>query len=124
VRLPNPVDEMVLAVVASIPHGQLVSYADVADICAQAGTVCGARRVARTLAQFGEQVPWWRVVRSDGTLAAAVRHHAQRRLADEGVQVDGSRVPLEALRWWPDPEQFVPLKALSDPGASGHSMGS
>ena len=44
-RLPDLLDEAILAVVAAIPAGRLVSYADVAEIASQAGYACGPRRV-------------------------------------------------------------------------------
>jgi methylated-DNA-protein-cysteine methyltransferase-like protein len=32
-------------------------------------------------------VPWWRVIRADGTLAPSVAHEQARRLRAEGVEV-------------------------------------
>jgi methylated-DNA-protein-cysteine methyltransferase-like protein len=34
-----------------------------------------------------QNVPWWRVIRADGTLAPAVAHEQARRLGAEGVRV-------------------------------------
>lgn len=74
--------DAVRAAVRAIPRGQTASYAQVA---LRAGRPGAARAVARAL-RLIEGVPWWRVVRSDGTLAPAVAAEQQRRLAREGVR--------------------------------------
>ena len=64
--LPDLLDEAILAVVAAIPAGRLVSYADVAEIASQAGYACGPQ-IAWPLSDHGDQVPWWQVVQAAGT---------------------------------------------------------
>jgi methylated-DNA-protein-cysteine methyltransferase related protein len=103
VRTPNHLDEMIREVVRSVPAGRLVSYGDVAEIVADLGSGCSARRVARTMAEFGDGVPWWRVVQAAGTLAEPVAVRARQLLAAEGVVVDDRRVPLQRVRWQPSP---------------------
>ncbi len=58
----------------------------------------GAPRYAGTaLRMTGDpDVPWWRVVRADGSLAAGARQ--ARRLRDEGVAFRGDRVDLRVAR--------------------------
>ncbi|HEV7918948.1 MAG TPA: MGMT family protein [Solirubrobacterales bacterium] len=72
---PNTEDR-ILDAVRAIPEGFVRTYGDVSP---------GAPRVAgRVLATTHEpDVPWWRVVRADGTLAAGERQ--RERLATEGV---------------------------------------
>lgn len=48
------------------------------------------------LAEHGSELPWWRVVRADGTLAAHKRDEQARKLRAEGLEVLGGRV-LHAL---------------------------
>lgn len=56
------------------------------------------RHVGRVLAETDEDVPWHRVVRSDGTLAKGRR---QRELLEaEGVPMRGGRVDMTRA---PDP---------------------
>jgi methylated-DNA-protein-cysteine methyltransferase related protein len=59
----------------------------------------GAPRLsARILStqQHPDDLPWWRVVRADGSLAVGER---QRRLLwDEGVPFNGKRVDLDTAR--------------------------
>jgi methylated-DNA-protein-cysteine methyltransferase-like protein len=84
-------DERVAQVVRSIPRGQVSSYGQVA---ARAGKPNGARAVVRALNRV-RGLPWWRVIRSDGTLAEEVAEEQARRLRREGVRVRGRRVMNE-----------------------------
>lgn len=59
----------------------------------------GPRRVARALAGGGGAVPWFRVVRADGTAAARVRDRQLELLAADGVPLHGSRVDLTVVGW-------------------------
>ena len=57
----------------------------------------GAPRYAgMALRTVGDEVPWWRVVRADGTLAKGAKQAA--RLREEGVVVRNNRVDLKRLR--------------------------
>ena len=79
-------------VVKGIPRGATASYGQVAMLAGRPG---GARAVVRALNALSD-VPWWRVIRSDGSLAELVRAEQSRRLAREGVRVEGGRVPAKA----------------------------
>jgi methylated-DNA-protein-cysteine methyltransferase related protein len=78
----------VLQRIRATPPGFVRTYGDVSP---------GAPRFAGTvLASTTESVPWWRVVRADGSLAKGER---QRKLLDEeGVPFVGQRVDLRAAR--------------------------
>jgi methylated-DNA-protein-cysteine methyltransferase-like protein len=67
-------------IVRSIPRGRVLSYGEVA---LRAGRPGGARAVVRALHQL-DDVPWWRVLRSDGTLAPQVAREQAQLLAAEG----------------------------------------
>ena len=67
--------------VRAIRKGQTASYARVALMAGKPGA---ARAVVQALRRL-EGIPWWRVIRSDGTLAAQVAVEQRRRLAREGV---------------------------------------
>lgn len=64
----------VLDVVDSIPWGKVMTYGDVA---AHLGSR-GARVVGHVMARYGSDVPWWRVIRADGS---PPRDHEKRALA-------------------------------------------
>lgn len=55
--------EAVLAVVAAVPPGRVTTYGEVAAVVGRAGP----RQVGQVLGRHGSRVPWWRVVRADGT---------------------------------------------------------
>lgn len=82
-------EDEVLARVRAIPEGCVSTYGDVSP---------GAPRYAGAVL-FGYDepgLPWWRVVRADGSLAKGRR---QRRLLDaEGVPFRGERVDMRAAR--------------------------
>lgn len=80
-------------VVADLAEGEVVSYGEVAR---RAGRPGAARAVGGFLAEHGGDLPWWRVVRADGSLAPHHPREQQRRLRAEGVEVVHGRV-LDAL---------------------------
>ena len=84
-----------LACVESIPAGRVMTYGDVAEFCGSHAP----RLVGRVLAEDGGTVPWWRVLRADGTPAAHLFDEQRQRLIAEGVRFNGDRVDLKAYRW-------------------------
>jgi methylated-DNA-protein-cysteine methyltransferase-like protein len=82
----------VAKVVKAIPRGKVLSYAEVALRANKPGA---ARAVVRALHAL-DDVPWWRVLRSDGTVAPQMMGKQAPRLKREGVQLEGRRVPRTA----------------------------
>ena len=79
---------LILERVRAIPPGFVRTYGDVSP---------GSPRYAGTvLRTTTEDVPWWRVVRADGSLAKGARQAALLR--EEGVVVRRNRVDIEHLR--------------------------
>lgn len=89
----TPFVEAVGEVIRAIPRGQTLSYGGVAR---RVGRPHGARAVVQALRRL-EDVPWWRVIRSDGTLAAEVAAKQAPRLRAEGLRVEGRRVRLAGV---------------------------
>ncbi len=86
--------DVILERVRRVPPGFVTTYGDISP---------GAPRLAgRVLSQLsdGHDVPWWRVVRSDGSLAVGARQ--RELLLDEGVPLRGERVVLAAARIPPE----------------------
>jgi methylated-DNA-protein-cysteine methyltransferase-like protein len=84
-------DAAILEAVRAIPAGSVRTYGDVSP---------GAPRLAGQLLKtvHAPDVPWWRVVRADGTLAAGAEQ--ERRLRQEGVpfrDTDPVRVDFSVL---------------------------
>lgn len=82
-----------LAAVAAIPEGFVATYGDCSP---------GAPRLTgAVLRDTDRELPWWRVVRADGSLTQGER---QRALLDaEGVPFRGARVDLRVARVLPEP---------------------
>jgi alkylated DNA nucleotide flippase Atl1 len=92
---PVDVDEAVFDVVERIPPGRVSTYGAIGRLVG-----IGPRRVARALSSGGGgAVPWYRVVRADGTAAEPVRVEQLARLAAEGVPVRNGRVDVSAVGW-------------------------
>lgn len=79
----------VLARVSEIPEGFVRTYGDVSP---------GAPRFAGSVLFDCDDpdLPWWRVVRADGSLAKGTRQ--RRHLIAEGVPFKGERVDMAAAR--------------------------
>lgn len=75
-------------VVRDLGRGEVVSYGEVAR---RAGYPRAARAVGNVLAST-HGLPWWRVVRANGQLAAGSREEQARRLRREGVRLRDGRV--------------------------------
>ena len=88
-------DEAVFDVVERIPPGRVSTYGAIGRLVG-----IGPRRVARALSSGGGgAVPWYRVVRADGTAAEPVRVEQLARLAAEGVPMRNGRVDVFAVGW-------------------------
>jgi len=87
--------QRILALVARIPSGRVMTYGDIADALG----LPSPRQVGRALATTDLEVPWHRVVRSDGTMAEHVRDRQRQLLLSEGVGIVGERVDLETHQW-------------------------
>jgi methylated-DNA-protein-cysteine methyltransferase-like protein len=93
-RLPS-LAERILSCVEQIPPGRVMSYGDVAEFVGSRA----ARNVGRVLARDGGTVPWYRVVRHDGSCAEHLRAQQLSLLRAEGVPVHGDRVNMALARW-------------------------
>jgi alkylated DNA nucleotide flippase Atl1 len=90
----------VLAVVARIPRGRVLTYGDVAAL---AGGGATARDVGQVLLRHGDRddLPWWRVLRVDGTPPPHLFDRQLALLRADGTPMapSGAAVDLHAARW-------------------------
>ena len=89
--------EAVLCLVERIPSGRVMSYGSIAAVVGGAGP----RQVGRVLALEGGGVPWWRVVRADGTPHSV--DTALEAYAREGTPLrpGTARVDMSKAAWFP-----------------------
>ncbi|WP_369056341.1 MGMT family protein [Kineococcus terrestris] len=99
--LPERAEE-VLDVVAAVPAGRVLTYGDVAELVGDRGP----RFVGAVLRRFGGDVPWWRVLRADGSAAEPLAARAVQRWRAERVPLRRDdadpravRVDLARARW-------------------------
>ena len=90
-------DQAIWETVANIPPGRVMAYGEVARA---AGYPRHARMVSKAMSRSPEPLPWYRVVRSDRTLAfepGGKYYEKQKKLLEkEGVKIiDGKVIPLE-----------------------------
>jgi methylated-DNA-protein-cysteine methyltransferase-like protein len=81
--------ERLVAVIVALGEGEVVSYGDVAE---DAGFPGRSRAVGSLLSNSPIDLPWWRVVRSDGRLATPPTAGQAALLRAEGVILRGDRV--------------------------------
>jgi alkylated DNA nucleotide flippase Atl1 len=98
---PTRFAERVLDVVESIPPGRVMAYGDIAEFLGEGGP----RQVGRVMALWGGGVPWWRVVRADGSLPPSHDEEAHAHYRAEGTPLRSpTRVDLASAGWWPEPQ--------------------
>jgi alkylated DNA nucleotide flippase Atl1 len=87
----------VLDVVEEIPAGSVMTYGDVAEYLGR----CGPRQVGNVMARWGGAVPWWRVLKADGSPPPGHEVEALRHYRAEGTPLrrGGTKVDLARARW-------------------------
>lgn len=95
---PDEYAEAVLALVEQVPPGRVTTYGAIADALGRGGP----RQVGGVMAALGGGVPWWRVIRADGTVPAHLGPEALQCWWSEGTPLRPSgRVDLAAAFWAP-----------------------
>ena len=87
---PSPFEQRMWKVVEQLADGEVVSFGDVAG---RAGKPKASRAAGRMLSKIRDgDLPWWRVVYSDGKLPSCRPSVQTERLEAEGVSVENGRV--------------------------------
>ena len=90
--------EAVLSLVERVPAGRVTTYGALADAVGRGGP----RLVGRVMSLYGGSVPWWRVVRADGSPAPCHEGEAATLLRAEGAPVRASgRLDMAQALWLP-----------------------
>jgi alkylated DNA nucleotide flippase Atl1 len=98
--------EAVLQVVERIPPGRVMTYGGIAEYLGYGGP----RGVGGVMARDGYSVPWWRVVRANGTLPAHLVADAQEHWFAEGTALIRGTVDVKQAAWDPDENAVKPKR--------------
>lgn len=94
--------EAVLSTVERIPPGRVTTYGAIAEAVSQRLGGGGPRQVGAVMSAWGGPVPWWRVVRADGSLPASHGDEARQAYLAEGTPLRPSgSVDLARAFWQP-----------------------
>jgi methylated-DNA-protein-cysteine methyltransferase related protein len=99
-------------IVRQVPRGHVTTYGDVARLV---GPGCDARVVGYAMAACPDDVPWQRVINSQGkiSLKGEAAQKQRLRLEAEGIAFDPrGRIDLKRFRWAGPGGEFAP----SQPG--------
>ncbi|GAA1966971.1 hypothetical protein GCM10009817_03570 [Terrabacter lapilli] len=107
--------DRVLDLVSTIPEGRVLAYGDIAK---RLGGM-GPRTVGTVMSRYGSDVPWWRVIRSDGRPPQGLEDEALEHWRAEGTPmvgglVDGARADMARARW-----DFAEAASTSAGGGAG-----
>ena len=93
--------QAVYEIVAQVPRGRVVSYGQIARLL---GSPRAARQVGWAMRQCPDELPWHRVVMSDGSIAGGGWSDLRRALLEEeGVPfLPDGRVDMARCRWLPE----------------------
>ncbi|HEU5038796.1 MAG TPA: MGMT family protein [Nocardioides sp.] len=107
--------ERVLQCVEAVPRGRVTTYGAIAEVVGELLGGGGPRQVGSVMAGHGGPVPWWRVVRADGSPPDCHDGEARQHYLEEGTPLRPSgSVDIRKAFWRPPA-----LRA--EPGPSGRS---
>lgn len=100
-------DELAWAIVRQIPHGKVSTYGKIAKLIPQPEGVSteeyqtsAARWVGLSMAASPEDVPWHRVINSQGKISHNAELGKQKKLLEsEGVVFSVDKVNLNEYQW-------------------------
>lgn len=104
--------ESVYCVVRQIPRGRVTTYGHIAYLVDLPNNARQVGQVLKHLPEAGERfdstnVPWWRVINSQGSVSARIGKQRQiERLAEELAIDEGGRVDLSECGWFPEEVSF------------------
>lgn len=110
--------EAVLYVASLIPPGRVLAYGDLAEMIDDGGP----RQVGSVMSHYGDQAPWWRVLRASGHPAEGLGERALAYYRMEQTPLRGKttgadafwRVDIDRARWQPDERGWQQLDLIAD----------
>jgi len=99
---PEEYAELVLRCAEQVPRGQVTTYGAIAEVVGEVLGGGGPRQVGSVMAGHGGPVPWWRVVRADGSLPPSHQGEARQAYLEEATPMRPSgNVDLRAAFFRP-----------------------
>ena len=96
--------ELVLQCVEAVPRGRVTTYGALAEVVGAVVGGGGPRLVGSVMAGHGAPVPWWRVVRADGSLPPSHQDEARQCYLEEGTPLRrNGNVDIRRAFWRPPP---------------------
>ena len=96
--------ELVLRCVEAVPRGRVTTYGAIAEVVGAVVGGGGPRLVGNVMASHGAGMPWWRVVRADGSLPPSHQGEARQAYLEEGTPLRPSgNVDIKVALWRPPP---------------------
>ena len=95
-------------IVRHVPRGKVTTYGDVARLVGQG---CDARIVGYAMANCPDDVPWQRVINSQGKISVKgdAAQKQRMRLEAEGIAFDArGKIDLNRFRWSGPGGEFAP----------------
>ena len=113
---PEEYVELVLGCVELVPRGRVTTYGAIAEAVGEVAGGGGPRQVGSIMAAHGGPVPWWRVVRADGSLPPSHGGEARQSYLAEGTPLRPSgHVDLRAAFWRPPVPRGRPAPSRRPP---------
>ena len=101
--------ELVLGCVEQVPRGRVTTYGAIAEAVGPVAGGGGPRLVGSVMGSHGGPVPWWRVVRADGSLPPSHDVEARPHYLEEGTPLRQSgNVDLRQAFWRPPAPERAP----------------
>lgn len=86
--------ERIRAAISRVPRGRVASYGDIAAMT----DAPSPRIIGWVLREDGGDLPWQRIVRTDGTVA---KPQQLPMLREEGLEIPGNKIDMKRYRWDP-----------------------
>lgn len=100
--------QAVHSLAAMVPAGAAVSYKDVAELLGSGG----ARQVGKAMGSAPPGTPWWRIVRSNGSMTESLEASARPKWELENLALPGRKINLKVKRWQPTDRQWKAVESL------------
>ncbi len=98
---PEEYAELVLSCVERVPRGRVTTYGSIAEAVGARAGGGGPRQVGSVMSSYGGPVPWWRVVRADGSLPPSHQDEARQAYLEEATPLRPSGSIDLARAFWP-----------------------